>query len=108
MKKIHLLYFSFLFISYAAKAQYTDQDYKITYKLKLEGVFSPGDAKIAKSHLVNLFDSRSFSYSQIDSIITIRSSINSTQEKLSGRINELGYNILFFSKKIDDLETNEK
>ena len=106
MKIIHLFYFSFLFISYTAKAQYTNEDYKITYKLKLYGVFSPGEAKIAKNNLIGIFDSRDFKYSQTDSIITIRSALVMTKQKLSGRLNEYGYNVLLVSINHDEYEIN--
>lgn len=84
-----------------AQAQYIDTNYKYTYKLKLQNVFSPGEAKIAKSSLINIFDSRHQSYSTIDSTITIRSSYNNNEAVFREKLQNNGYQVLFFSKSID-------
>ncbi len=84
-----------------AQAQYIDTNYKYTYKLKLQGVYSPGDAKIAKSTLINIFDSRHQIYSTLDSTITIRSSFDNSESTFRAKLQNNGYIVLFFSKSID-------
>jgi hypothetical protein len=90
-----------------AQAQYIDTNYKYTYKLKLQSVYSPGEAKIAKSNLINLFDSRHQTFSLIDSTITIRSSFNIDELVCKNKLQENGYPVLFFSKAIDQTPINE-
>ncbi|MCK6648344.1 MAG: hypothetical protein L6Q66_01700 [Bacteroidia bacterium] len=90
-----------------AQAQYIDTNYKYTYKLKLQGVNSPGEAKIAKSDLINLFDSRHQTFSANDSTITIRSSFNINELVCKNKLQDNGYPVLFFSKTIDQTTINE-
>jgi hypothetical protein len=108
MKKIHLLYFSFLFISYASKAQYINEDYKITYKLKLQGVYSEQQAKSSSIELVKIFDSNHQLFNSSDSIITIRSAFNCDESRLIQRLEDYGYPVLFFKKTMDDISTEFK
>ncbi len=90
-----------------AQAQYIDTNYKYSYKLKLLGVNSPGEAKIAKSTLINIFDSRHQTYATEDSTITIRSSFDSSESLLRSKLQDSGYQVLFFSKTIDQTPLNE-
>ncbi|MBN8697820.1 MAG: hypothetical protein J0L87_14920 [Bacteroidetes bacterium] len=90
-----------------AQAQYIDTNYKYTYKLKLQGVHSPGEAKIAKNNLINLFDSRHQTFSVVDSTITIRSSFNIDELVCKNKLQDNGYPVLLFSKTIDQIPINE-
>lgn len=104
-----LISLTFIFFAYTyAKAQYTNENYSFTYKIKLQGVYSPGEAKNVKNSLVGLFDSRHQSYNIADSSITIRSALNLTEATVNEKIGSQGYILLFFHKKQDVIIREEE
>ena len=101
MKKQLLFSLIFVCLSSWAISQTRTTNFHVTYKLKLQGIDSPGAAKNASMDLGNLFDSSHQTYSISDSIITIRSSFDANESILVNKLSNYGYPVLFFSKKYD-------
>lgn len=97
MKKI--LTTLMLFLSVTVFAQNKTNNSNIIYKIKLAEVASPGEAKIARKDLYDLFDSSLQTYSVTDSVITIKSSFDESDVKFKNKLTSYGYTVQFFSKK---------
>lgn len=93
-----LLSLLFIFSGLVSKAQHVNESYAYTYKVKLQGVNSPGDAKNISSTLCQLFDSKHQTYSTSDSTITIRSAVNTTETTITDKLHNYGFQVLFFHK----------
>lgn len=101
MKKLLLTTCFALFTLFAVQAQYINENYSFTYKIKLFGIKTPGEAKNARTDLAKLFDSRHQNYNPADSTITIRSAVDVNQTKASEKLSGYGYTLTYFYKKQD-------
>lgn len=109
--KIHILLLGIMIIGNKiskAQAQYIDTNYKYSYQLKLQGVYSAQTAKSASIDLAKIFDSNHQLFNSSDSIITIRSAFSCDDSRLINRLQDYGYPVLYFNKNIDDISSELK
>lgn len=99
MRKIFFLLFFAFFLPSILKAQYTNENYKFSYIVRIQGVSCQGDAKNINLNLAQLFDSKHQSYSMIDSTITILSAVDISETIAADKLNSYGFQLLTFSKK---------
>jgi hypothetical protein len=110
MKKIFFLFLFFSFITLLAKSQdlTTNENYIVTYTVKVIEITSAAAAKDASIEFQKLFDSNLQTYIPSDQSISIKSTYNGTTEMLKASLVELGYTVISLTKTDRNIITTDK
>jgi hypothetical protein len=110
MKKIFFLFLFFSFITLLAKSQdlTTNENYIVTYTIKVTEITSAAAAKDASIEFQKLFDSNLQTYIPVDQSISIKSVYDGATEMLKASIADLGYTLISFTKTYRNTITTEK